>query len=106
MLRHIHNWKKGNRISYEGELEECGIAVTEASVHSALQTVSVWVVPGEGVLLCAFQHPGVSCRRLCLTFNNENVNLVVEQETSRNLLTSEETPATIVHKKAVDEDLV
>lgn len=73
--------------------QECALSSSERSVGCSRRCTALSISASRSFL------------PVCLTFNNENVNLMVEQETSRNLLTSEETPATIVHKKAVDKAL-
>nr|XP_029543996.1 NACHT, LRR and PYD domains-containing protein 3-like isoform X1 [Oncorhynchus nerka] len=103
--------EKGNLIFYEEDLRECSIDVTEASVYSGVCTQIFREESGlyQEKVYC-FVHLSIqeflAAVYVFVTFNNDNVNLMAEPETTTRILqVSEDTSATILHKSAVDKAL-
>ncbi|XP_029585598.1 NLR family CARD domain-containing protein 3 isoform X1 [Salmo trutta] len=103
--------EKGNLIFYEEDLRECGIDVTEASVYSGVCTQIFREECGlyQKKVYC-FVHLSIqeflSALYVFLTFTNNNVNLMdIQQTTSKEPQICKDTPATILHKSAVDKAL-
>uniref|UniRef100_A0A8C8CLH3 Protein NLRC3-like n=1 Tax=Oncorhynchus tshawytscha TaxID=74940 RepID=A0A8C8CLH3_ONCTS len=103
--------EKGNLIFYEEYLRECGIDVTEASVYSGVCTQIFREECGlyQKKVYCFVDlsiQDFLSALYVFLTFTNNNVNLMDKQQTtSKEPQICTDTPATILHKNAVDKAL-
>ncbi|XP_041760071.2 NLR family CARD domain-containing protein 3-like [Coregonus clupeaformis] len=102
--------ENGNLIFYEEDLRECGIDVTDTSVYSGVCTQIFRKDCGLYLeKVYCFLHLSIQEFLAALyvfhTFICDKLNLMAKEETNRNLQMSEDTPATILYRSAVDKAL-